>query len=232
MKKMMMYWKERLFDARERVEGLHEDVYLIADYMFAIISPNALSPQGLALCFSEALDIMRKEVPKKLQGAVYFPQLIDVLCDEAYAEEFRELLREAYGFNPPKRYTEIEIEELPEFIKVAVDWWTNAITSRGCNEHIPRKLYQYVASQNYTKEQIVTYKKALAQKISKGLKAHTDVKLYVENWACPELEDAGRTIGVDPMIGYPWNTFMLISAKEVKVLDEHHEGIWETLWKM
>lgn len=226
-----MYWKDRLFEARERCEGLHEDVYLIADYMFAIISSNALSPQGLALCFSEAMNIMRTEVPRKVQ-AVYFPQLIDELADEDYAEEFRKLCKEAYGFNPPKRYTEVDIGEIPEYIKVAVDWWANAITSRGCNEHVPRKLYQYVANgQHYTREEIATYKKALSQRINRGLKSHTDVKLYVDNWACPELEDAGRTIGVDPMIGYPWNTYMLVTEKEVRVLDEFHEGIWETLWQ-
>lgn len=65
---------------------------------------------------------------------MYVPQVIDAIANEDFANEFRKICKELLNFDPPKRERKYDQNadidgDYPEYVKVAVNWWANAIAN-------------------------------------------------------------------------------------------------------
>ena len=144
--------REKLSKSREMCPGLSEEVYALTDYM-AKVANDTLTPHGILMLLVVSMEDIRrgengfacaesKEIPEYLtkhkvqvlSQAVYVPQVIDAIADEDFANEFRKLCKATMNYDPPKRdgkYDQnADIEgDYPEYVKVAVNWWANAIVN-------------------------------------------------------------------------------------------------------
>lgn len=242
---------EKLSKSREMCAGMSEDVYALTDYMSKVAN-DTLVPQGLALCLALVLDDIQKgrngfacaeskELPKYLvehknqvlNQAVYIPQVIDAIADKEFAEEFRAICEETFGFNPPKRVNAELKGEYPEYVKVAVDWWANAVAAPKLDNggDMPSFLFTMAANsgKTHSEEEIAIFKATLAEEIIKSMERRNSCELSVDYHPCCSLAMAGDKIGIDSMMGYPWKTYMRITESEVKVSSGYGAG-YETLW--
>jgi hypothetical protein len=153
---------------------------------------------------------------------MFIPQVIDNLASKKFATEFRQRCKDMLGLDPPKRI-KVDLEgEYPEFVKVATEWWANAITSPTLDNKCD-DILQFLAQisardmKNYSEEDIITFKKVLADEIIKTMNEWGECRLSVDYNPCLELAAAGKLIGVNSMIGYPWKTIMNISKEKVEV---------------
>lgn len=251
--KVMNNVREKLSKCRELCAGMSEDVYVLTDYL-STVANDSLVPFGMATMFALALNDIEngrngfactdsEELPKKLierkdqvlAQAVYFPQIIDeIATDEEFAEEFRSICKQIMGFNPPKRVTEKTKENFPAYIKVAVDWWANAIASPNLDngtDNIPMFLFSAAANsgKTFSKKEINLFKRTLAKEIEQEMRKWQRCILSVDYHPCQALAVAGEKIGVNSMMGYPWKTTMQISESEVKVSAGYGAG-YENLW--
>lgn len=240
---------EKLSKSRELANGLSEEVYALADYM-SNVANDTLSPMGMAMCLELALDdiengrngfedtegdfpsylIERKN--QVLTQAVFFPQIIDAIADEDFATDFRAICKDFLNFDPPKRVVAELKGEYPEYVKVAVDWWSNAVASPNLDNgsDMPVFLMRIVSTtgKNYSEEEIGIFKETLATEIVKEMKQYNSCTLSVDYNPCKTLAIAGEKIDVSPMSGYPWKTRMSITKTEVTV---YKEGKTEILWQ-
>ena len=256
--KKMNNVREKLSNSREMCPGLSEEVYALTDYM-AGVANDELVPQGmlrlLVLCME---DIRRgensfsceksKEFPEYLikhkqqvlAQAVYFPQVIDAIADEEFANEFRISCRGLLDFDPPKREEKYKLNaefggDYPEYVKVAVNWWANAITNPkfdNGDDNMPDMmnflLTMLVSSESsINKEQKAIFKKELAQLIVEEIKTswYGECSLDVDMMLC----SAAQKAGIDEMV-FPWKTKMLITKNKVSV-SSGYGAQYKTLWE-
>lgn len=251
--KVMNNVREKLSKCRELCNGMSERAYLLADYMSEIAS-DTITPSGLAECLLRAIKdtyqerwregTKKQELRRSLlvdskrirNQAVNIPQIIDVIADEAFSEEFREICKEQFNFNPPRYGTPKQLEEYPEYVKVAVAWWEGALF---CPElatpgaAVPSSLASIIKEEvgvkSYSSEDLLIFKTTLAGEIMEEMIAWGVCNLSVDCQPCDALEVAGKKIGVHKAFGYPLKTSMSIwkYKVEVRVGDG---GKFETLW--
>ena len=239
---------KRFSKARELCVGMSEEIYALTDYI-SVVANESLVPMGLVTCFVGVLDDIEKgrcgfarktELPeifikrKELVKAQfpYLVQVVDEIADEDFAEEFRIHCKAFLGFNPPKRVNVEVDEKYPDYVKVAVDWWANAILSPKLDngEEMPAKLTSLIvgSTKSYTEEQIKLFKNTLAEGIMEKMKERPVCEISVDYHPCLILAEAGQKIGVPDMLGYPWKTDMVIQENHVKVAGygESYKTIW------
>lgn len=202
-----------LLRSREICSNLPEEVHQIAEAIAKKAEQDwYMSPQELALMFSTVLE------ENLIAHFELFPQLVDKLeqCyanGEEYANVFRKICQVVIGINPPFI---VETKEYPENIKVAVEWWTNAVLFRKDISNMPVD-FQKIFRRQYTDEAVALFKSTLAREIERQF-ADGKTQVYIASeWTADEiLEHAGNKIGVNPYLGYP-DAAMAIYKNEVKV---------------
>jgi len=160
--------REELSKAREKCIGMSEEVYAVTDYM-SIVANDSLYPFGLVVCLALVMDHMEqgkfvncsnKELTQYLgehknQVMIQMPyvlQVIDEIAEPEFAEEVRSICKQVMDWNPPKRVKAELDGNYPEYVKVAVDWWANAIASPNFDngdDDMPKIFLQYKASQSF-----------------------------------------------------------------------------------
>lgn len=251
MEATMINVKEKLANARNLCPGMSKDMYVLTDYM-AENAKDELVPMGMIMltaCVQDDLKNCRngfgREFPEELRARKDFildeirwiPQVVDAIAEEAFAEEFRKAWEEIFHSVPPKRLNTKEIgisEVYPAYIKVAVDWWANAIISPKFDngDTLPAFLSFLMAGnqKSYTEDEIKVFKETLAQEIEKEMKRYGGrCSLDVDYHPCRALATAGEKIGVNDMTGYPCKTYMHISEECVEV-SAGYRAPYETLW--
>lgn len=245
--------KERFSNVREKCVGMSEEIYALAEYVSAVASDGPLLPEGLAICLVCVQDDIQKgrsgfygfngEFPKYLienknqvlSQMGYFPQVVDAVAEEEFAEAFRAVFKDFFGINPPKRVNAEIDSKYPENIKAAVNWWANAILAPKLDngEELNPLLMMLVGSsrKNYTKEDIKLFKDTLAEGIQKEMESSGGRGCYicVDYNPCRILAEAGEKIGVDSMTGYPWKTNMEVSDTRV-VVSAGYGAEYKTIW--
>lgn len=240
--------REKFSTAREKCVGMSEEIYALTDYI-SVIANDSLVPMGLVNCFACVLNDIEKvkcgfarqtELPeifinrKELVKAQfpYLIQVVDEIADDDFAEKFRAHCKAILGFNPPKRVNAEVDEKYPDYVKVAVDWWANAILSPKLDngEEMPAMLTGLISgsAKSYTAEQIKLFKDTLAEGIMEKMKERPVCEISVDYHPCLILAEAGQKIGVPDMLGYPWKTDMQIQENHVKVAGygESYKTIW------
>ena len=233
--------KEKFANARKYCPGMPEEVYALTDYMSTTLN-DKLIPAGLLVSLTLVMDDIEKGVSgfnnkpldtylrtykdTILANISYIPQFVDTIASEEFAREFRLDCQNVLGINPPKRVFTETNEEYPENIRVAVDWWANAIQTPQYNSS-PAIMMAGVLAQrkNFTEEEINIFKDSLAKIIQRELDNNGRCSLSVDYSPCPMLLEAGNKIGVNSFNGYPWKTRMEISYEDVIVrgssIDQH-----------
>lgn len=261
--KTMKNVREKLSKSREMCPGLNEEVYALTDYM-ASVANDELVPQGMLMCLVLSMEDIRreknsfacaesKEFPEYLSKhkiqvlaqAVYFPQVIDAIADEYFANEFREICKEVLHFDPPKREKKYNQNDeiggdYPEYVKVAVNWWANAIVNpkfdNGDDTVAGGMTFLFAMMVNskssISKEQVAIFKTELAQLIVEKMDSswNGECKLGVDYHPDKLLYTAAQKAGIDDNMGFPWKTNMSITKNNVSV-SAGYAAPWETLWE-
>lgn len=255
---IMHNMKEKLLSTRKNCVGMSEEIYAITDYMSSVVN-NSLDPIGLAAAVALVqADIENGDIsytrnnyftnasgniqfPKylvehknqALAQLVYFPQVIDEIAEPQFAQEFREVCKKTFGFDPPKRIKVQKEKNYAPHVKSAIDWWGNAITSPKLDNGSDMNPFVLIMAgnltQKYTEEEIALFKDTLAEEILKDIRVYGRCCLEVDYNPCHALAVAGNKIGVEPLCGYPWKTTMYISEKQVEVspgYGEKYRVIW------
>lgn len=243
--------KEKLANARTLCPGMSKDFYILTDYMSENCN-DELVPIGMLVMIVCILDDFEKgrcgwagsefseELAKRkdfIKDEIkWIPQLIDAIADEEFAQEFRREWKKIFGFIPPKRVKNqvIETEEqYPEYVKVAVDWWANAILAPKFDNGValPGFLSFSIGAtaKEYSEEEIKLFKDVLAKGIIEEMNKWKCSNINVDYHPCRILAVAGKLIGVDDMFGYPCKTDMRISKEEVSV-SAGYGATWDTIW--
>lgn len=251
--KVMNNVRKKLSKCREVCENMSERAYLLADYMSEIV-PDTVTPSELAACLLKAIEDTKQERWRKFtknqelrlslitdserirNQAENIPQIIDVIAEEDFAEEFRAICKEKFNFNPPKYGTPKNLDEFPEYVKVAVDWWADAILCPKLDtsgSSVPSSLASIIEAEvgvkSYSTEELLIFKITLADEIMECINAWGVCKLSVDYHPCDSLERAGKKFGVHQAFGYPLRTSMSIFEYEVKVR-VGDAGKFKTLW--
>ena len=243
--------REKMANVRNLCKGMSEELYAFADYISEVAN-DTLAAQGLVLCYFLAMDDIEKgrngfaaakstKLPRYLVEnkaqvlgqAVYFPQIVDELADETFAEEFRDICKMTLGINPPKRTKEKIDAKYPEYVRVAVEWWANAVAAPKLDngEELPSFIATMAAKsvKPQSEEGVKAFKETLAEEIITAIERSGSCYLSVDYHPCAALAKAGEKLGLDSMVGYPWKTKMTISANEVRVSAGYGAGS-QLLW--
>lgn len=229
--------KEKLSQSRQLCPGMSENIYFFADYLFEII-PEVVTPLELVSCLKSAIDglccermwmsiIKNEELRlhlqydrrKVLMQAKNVPLLIEAIAEKSFSEEFQLLCREILGF-APALHRHKKIEEYPEYVQVAVNWWANLINitlTTHANDGSPDSILYDIANESavpYSEEQLNIYKTALAEEIIEEMEAYDICILSVDYHPCPLLEAAGNKIELG-FFSYPPKARMYIYEYEV-----------------
>lgn len=261
-KKLECNVKKKLSQSKEKCPGLNEEVYILADYISKVISDEC-EPLDMLVCLVLSLaDVRRgrsgfasngyKKMPKRIENrkaqilaqAVFFPQIVDAVLDENFATEFRKLCKVKLGFNPPKRekvydqYEDIE-GNYPEYVKVAANWWANAIQhpkfdngSNDVNEIRTKMLTKMVNAKNkITQEQIENFKQNLAKKILHEVECSQNEQFTISVDYEPDqiLYLSAKDAGIEETESFPWKTDMQVTKKKVCV-SAGGNAEWKTIW--
>ena len=241
--------KQKLATVRRTCPGMSDELYLLTDYM-SLVANDELTPSGVGLLMilvrddiekgrngfrpNEPLpEIIQKNRRQILTQFQFIPQVIDVIANEEFANEFRKECKEILNIDPPRRVNASEELDVPENIKVAVEWWANAIQSPKLDNGDMNPLLLMMASsmqKSYTEEEIALFKQVLADEISHEIERRGGCILDVDYHPCMELANAGDKIGVDRMGGYPWKTTMWVYQDRVSVSDGYgspQKVLWE-----
>lgn len=240
--------KTALSSSRIDCPGLSEDVYALTDYM-SICANETLVPQGMLMCLVLCLEDIKKGecsfakmvspfpqhlVTHKIQvlaQAVYIPQIIDALADADFAEEFRILCKEILNFDPPSRQKRYDVnadikENFPQYVKVAVNWWANAIVNpkfdNGDDSMAGGGMAFLMAmmvntKKNISNEQIKIFKEELAILIMAEMTSSYSCCLSVDYNPDCILSAAAEKAGINNNMGFPWKTSMNVSKDKVSV---------------
>lgn len=210
--------------SREICPKLPESIHQIAGHIAKRTeSMTAISPQELAMIFAAVLE------EEKITDFELFPQLVDRIEREydkgdEYATTFRKICREVIGIDPP---IIVVIEEHPECVEVAAQWWVNAVLFRTDTAGMPVD-FQKIFRRRYSEERVALFKATLARKIARKLAIEKQVWISSDWTADSILEAAGNKIGVSPLVGYP-NATMAVYENEVKVT-VGNDNTWETIF--
>ena len=173
--------KEKLANARKTCMGYSEYAYRFVDY----VAENLTGPVGpiglgaaVTLRFTEIQNCYGKDGHKLpeyyiahreeiLEEAWVILQVIDVVTNDEFAEEFREFCGHAFGWKVLKRLTVTDDEDYPESVKAALDWWTGVIQAGRNDERVifDRDYRRY---KQLTAEEILTFRKSLAEELRHG----------------------------------------------------------------
>lgn len=241
--------KQKFAEAREKCPGMSDDVYALTDYISSVAN-DSLVPSGLSMCLALIMDDLQKgrngfrqnePLPKYLNNRreqiitqmVYIPQVVDAIADEKFAEEFRKICNDAFGFNPPKRVNASTDSQYPEYVRAAVDWWGNAVQSpKFDNGGDMNPFLMMMLSGNrsgHSEEEMKIFKDSLAKDILVELQKYGRCSLSVDYHPCEILSRAGEKIGLDDMTSFPWKTWMNISDEIVEV-SEGYGAPRKTIW--
>lgn len=226
MAKKINNLKEKLSFSRELcIPNLSERLHIFADYMSAIISDSPITPDGLAFYLETAMkDLQQHNWQGKTESRILqehllfdakrirnqicnFPLIIDALssADSSFAQEFRAICMERYGFNPLPYGTE---QEYPEYVKVAVEWWLNIFGS----------------SKSYSNKELQLFRTTIAQEITEDIMAWELCNLSIGYLPCEAIQMAIKTLGI-PNIS---PTTMIIQKHCVQIKTN---GYTEILWE-
>ena len=252
MKETITNLKASFADSRNLLKGMSEDFYLLADYISENIN-DELNAGGIVMTSIGLMDDLEKgrngfggEFPEKIaerkgiiiQELQWIPQFVDIIANKEFADQVREMWQQVFGYEPPKKMQTDDIKTIwdyPENVKVAVDWWANAITAPKFDngEAMPMFLTMLMGGsvKEYSPEQIRVFKETLATGIMDQLKEYGRCRIEVDYNPCRILYEAGRKIGVPDMIGYPCKTSMYIEEDKVEVAAGYGSG-WKTLWEL
>ena len=241
--------KEKFASARTSCPGMSEEVYALTDYI-SEVSNDELIPEGLVMTMALVMDDLQKNrngfqdckplleyLSKRREQVIgqiaYIPQIVDAIADEEFAKEFREVFKEIFGYNPPKRVNVESEVQYPENVRAAVDWWANAIQSpkfdngESINAFITMMLYS--SQKGISEEDLKTFKDTLALDIIAELQRNGRCTLSVDYNPCAILANAGNEIGLNDMTSFPWKTWMNITEQEVEV-SEGYGAPMKTIW--
>lgn len=231
--------REKLSKAREKCVGMSEEVYAVTDYM-SVVANDTLYPEGIAVILALIMDDVQrgrtgfasfpdKELPvylrehknQVLTQMPYVLQVIDEIAEPEFAKEVRNICKQIMNWNPPKRSKAELDDSYPAYVKVAVDWWANAIASPKLDngDEMPFMLMQMISAtgKSYSEEEVKLFKTTLAEGIINEMKEYGRCTLRVDYHPCDVLAEAGGKIGVSSMSGWPWKTTMYVSEKKVEV---------------
>ena len=241
--------KQKFAEAREKCPGMSDDVYALTDYI-SLVANDSLVPAGLSVCLALIMDDLQtgrngfgqnEPLPEYLSNRkeqiitqmVYIPQVVDAIADKEFAEEFREICKDVFGFNPPKRVNANTDSYYPENVRAAVDWWGNAVQSPKLDnggDMNPVLMMMLSGKQSgHSEEKMKIFKDSLAKDILVELQKYGRCSLSVDYHPCEILYRAGEKIGLDDMTGYPWKTWMDISEEAV-VVSEGYGAPRKTIW--
>ena len=236
--------KQKFATAREKCPGMSDDVYALTDYI-SVVASDKLTPLGLSMCLDLISYDLQKckngftKLPKNLVDRraqvliqmAYIPQVVDAIADEKFALEFRKICSDTLGFNSPKRVDALVDLQCPENVRAAVDWWANVIQSPKFDNG--SDTFSFAGTMltgnlsDYSEEQIKAFKGSLAQDILNELKNNGSCYLSVDYTPCDILSNAGKKIGLDDHLSYPWKTRMNITENVVEVsYNSQKEVIW------
>lgn len=241
--------KDKFASARELCPGMPAEMYLLTDYISEVTN-DSIVPTGL--CNIIALityDLQRGKngfksdelFPKNVMSnankiisqMTYLPQVVDTIASEEFANEFRVLCNELFGFNPTRRINVKSEASYPDYVKAAVDWWIGAIQSPKFDngDEFISILATALASARptLTEEQIRKFKDTLAAQILTEMKTHGKCTLSVDYHPCDSLYEARRAMGLDNVDLFPFKTNMTITDSLVEV-SEGYGAPMEVIW--
>lgn len=158
--------------------------------------------------------------------------MIDEIVEPEFAEKFRDGCKGAFEIEPPKK---IKLKREAEYIKSAVDWWTNAITSsKNDNSKELGHILAIFSFMRKNKEcsvgSVKKFKKILAKGIAKQIKKYGYCSLDVADNPCHLLRKAGNELELNSMLDFPWKTHMRITPDKVEVFSVYR-ATSEIIWK-
>ncbi len=242
--------KEKLKNVRTTCPGMSEDLYVITDYMskvvntpttvkaFAITMVGLMDDINNGKCgFTKKVEIPKEFILRKNQVLAQLPnviQVIDEICEEQFANNFRSICLEVFGFNPPKRTNASLGNNYPEYIEQAVNWWANAIqtTNFDMGEEVPMAIFNLLSSNKKSKtaKEIKIFKESLAKSIMGRINLLGYCNLDVDYTPDEILSNAGSLIKLD-MFDFPIKTHMIINKEKVEVSSGYgapYQIIWES----
>lgn len=232
--------KAKFKNVRETLPNLDEEAYQLTDFISEIITDN-VTPQGLMayiiLIYNSLLqnknyfnnhkiltyDLYQKRT-KYLEEMPNITAIVDNIAPKNFSDTFRKLTQNFLGYNFDKTY--------PENVKVAVNWWEEAIKSSNFSDiDLPLDLQNMLINnqQELTNEQLNIFKSNLAKEIMTVLREKGVCVLTVDYTPCEILERAGEKVGFDSMLNYPWKTKMIIDNEQVivsKGIENSPQIIW------
>lgn len=167
-----------------------------------------------------------------------FPQIIDAIADEAFAEEFRAVLKKVYHWDIPKKVTPSEDDlDFPPYVKVTVDWWANAVCNPKFDNGDDSKtgsMLTFMAmllgnsGEELSQDSISTFKKYLGESLMKAFEHCDKIYLDVDYDPCFTLASVANEAGISTR-RFPWKTFMEVSKTEISV-QAGYSATFKTIW--
>ena len=244
--------RQKLADACKNVE-MSRELNEFTSYMATVVN-DELNPEVMLLMYACVVDDIRNGksgfatdyngklpqylIDKKSQvlaQAVYFPQVIDEIAEPEFAERFREGCKGAFNIDPPKKINPKIEGEYPEYVTIAVEWWTKAIASpkHDNGEDLGATLAILTATRKNkgrSEKSVKKFKKVLAEGIKEQVKKYGYCSLDVDYHACQLLMEASKELKLDSMLDFPWKTHMRITPDKVEVSCGYGAPL-ETIWK-
>ncbi len=262
--------KQKFANARRLCPGMPEEMYALTDYI-ASVTNDTVTPEGLNLCLiivsddiqkersgfgGEFPDYLKKHKIEVTDQIANFPQVVDALGNEEFAQEYRKVFKSLFNFEPPKKvmassprttptYGQVCVEDLmvipfdtirdtlPKYVQVAVDWWLNAVRTAkydNISDMDPSALMNIMERKKpLTMEDVRAFEHNLAYAIEEQINEYGRCTLTVDYNPCPILAEAGGLIGLNSMLDYPRKTTMIVSKKEV-IVSSGYTCKFTTLW--
>lgn len=221
--------KEKLMNARTLCPGFSNDMYALTDQV-ACAAENNTKPFDLIsiLVLLESLLYDSKQY-NILDQVELFPQIVDMITDENYSQEFRVYFRKIFGKEPQSmKKIENTISEYPEYVVAAVNWWASAVSSTnnsfpGVNNPVLEVMMKGINKKDNAKD-MSAFKETLAREIMDAM-SHCDVcHLDVDYSPCDILSKAGDKVKLS-QFSYPFKTFMTIRMDKVVVMQNYQQTV-------
>lgn len=241
MKEEMVNLKESLKNVRKLCPEMSDDMYILTDYIADNMDESVIPLKAVITIVCVMDDIQKsrngfgKEFPEILKERkdsilnefLKIPQVIEYITSENFFKEFKNIWDEML-----KNYD--NEETYPKYVKVAVDWWTDAIIlpkfDNGDNFAMLLSISLARNTKKYSEKEIITFKNSLSKTIFEEIELFGICDLFVDYTPCRELETAGNKIGINPAFGYPCKARMIITKKQITLKTGYSAEI-KTLWK-
>lgn len=202
---------EKLSQCRKMCGGMNipEEAFEVSEYIAAKFGGEIYKPIELALALAKATE---GDQSKAFTATYYFQQIVDVVADDIeFAETFREICGVVFGYNPPRI---IQEKEYPKYAASAADWWCKEILTPS-TDNMPY-LFARLRRRNYSDNEVKLFKHILANEIMKEVEKKGSCYIHCD-WSPDEiLAKAGKVLGIDPNIGYPMDTEMMVFPTELR----------------